>query len=578
MRRAHQVIRSHTHFFVITTLLIIVMTFPTIVFVFRTDEFRLPTGNSTDVFIHIWDIWYGKQILSGQADRFYTDLLFYPEGVSLVYHPIYGFPLNIALQSALQSLMPVSNAFSLTYLLVVFSNASAAYIYALWLFEDRWIALFGALVFGLQPHSLTLPNFLHGSTIVTIPLTFYCLHRGIRERSTLRIVLAGLLAGLTATISLYTFACLILTLAAGVCAFAVSRWRDRRFWLNIGLLAIIAAVSSFSAIYPVLADSQSLDAAIAWHGSERSVDFLSAIINRDNPFIGAFLVSIFNTPAEAEIVGTGYLGYLPLVLIGSGLLSKTVRRKMLPWLILFLGFYTLTLGSTLSVNGVNLPEILLPKHFLNEIVPVIFKAFSETRIFQIGVLLPLSVLACYGLAGLREARPIAGRSWFILLLLVLLAVEYYIPTRERVIIDDQIAYNDWLADEDIEIRLINLPMGRNNSKLYNLYQSFNGYPQVEGAISRTPDEAFNYIRSNFILGAWYKSEPVSCLAETKVSYLSALDRLEADGFTHVVFHRHVGKNESRVPIVASLAKAVPAYEDDAVSIFRIHDLRDSCPM
>ena len=449
MRRAHQVIRSHSHFFVITTLLIIVMTFPTIAYVFQTDEFRLPTGNSTDVFIHIWDIWYGKQILSGQADRFYTDLLFYPEGVSLVHHPIYGFPLNIALQSALQSLMPVSNAFSLTYLLVVFANASAAYIYALWLFEDRWIALFGALVFGLQPHSLTLPNFLPGSTVMTIPLTFYCLHRGIRERNYLRIVLAGLLTGLTATISLYTFACLVLTLAAGVCAFAVCRWRDRRFWLNIGLLAIIAAVSSFSAVYPVLADSQSLDAAIAWHGSERSVDVLAAIVNRDNPFIGAFLVSIFNTLAEAEIVGTGYLGYLPLVLIGIGLLSKTVRRKMLPWLILFLGFYTLTLGSTLSVNGVNLPEILLPKHFLNEIVPVFFKAFSETRIFQIGVLLPLSVLACYGLAGLREARPIAGRSWFILLLTrPAWLLEYYIPTRERVIIDDQIAYNDWLADED----------------------------------------------------------------------------------------------------------------------------------
>ena len=32
-----------------------------------------------------------NKILTGQADRFYTDLIFYPDGVSLAYHPLF-FP------------------------------------------------------------------------------------------------------------------------------------------------------------------------------------------------------------------------------------------------------------------------------------------------------------------------------------------------------------------------------------------------------------------------------------------------------------------------------------------------------
>ena len=562
---------------IVTTVLLLVMTYPTVEHIFRTDEFWLPTGNSTDVFVHIWDIWYGNQILNGQADRSYTDLLFYPEGVSLVHHPFSGLPVIISVQLALQSLLPISNAFTLTFLLVVYANALATYLYCLWLFKNKWIALFGAVALGFSPHVMGLSYSLHDGFLATFVLAIYCFHRGMKERHMTLVFAAGIFAGLTATVTLYSFVCLMISLAAGVCAFAVEKWRERDYWRNIGILSVAIAISSIWTVYPMMAGSQSLEAALEWHGGETTNDLISSFVNHNNPILGPLLESVLMTPANAKISVTSYLGYVPLLLVSAGLMHKATNRNMLPWLLLFIGFFVLRLGSFLYVNGIEYSDVWLPKYYLNEILPFAFKPFTATSRFQIGALLPFTMLACYGLAAVGSANLTARRSWFIVLLIGLMAVEFYVPVRERVFYDDQFAYNDWLAEEDTEIRLINLPMGRKQSKLYSLYQSINGYPQVEGAISRTPDEAFNYIRSNSILSAWFKSEPVSCLAETKADYLFALDRLEADGFTHVVFHRHVGNNESRAAVGASLAKAVPAYEDNVVSIYRMHDLRQSCP-
>ena len=282
MRRLCTEIRRHLHFFIVVALLTTVMTFPTIVHVFKTDVFWLPTGDSSDIFIHIWDIWYWKEILSGQADRSYTTVLFYPEGVSLLHHPFSSLPTNL-LQLAIQKVMPVSNVFCIAYLLIICLNALSAYVYTLWLFNQRWIALFGAVVFGFSPHLIGRPNQLHDATVAPIALAFYCFHRGVVEKRTRLIFIAGLLTGLTSTITLYNFSCLMITLAAGVCVFAVGRGRDRSYWTNVALLALTIVASCIWTVYPLVADSKSLDAALEWHKQEVSNDLIHSLVNHSHP-------------------------------------------------------------------------------------------------------------------------------------------------------------------------------------------------------------------------------------------------------------------------------------------------------
>lgn len=572
MRELRSIAGEHLHFIAVVTLLTLVMTFPTIVYVFRTDVFWLPIGNSADA--NGWDIWYWEQVLRGEADRYYTDVIFYPEGVSLVHHPFLQQPA-LLLRIILQQFMPFTNAFNIVFLLVIASNALAAYLYALWLFKDKWTALAAAVVFGFSPHVVGNPNQLHDAMIATIALAVYFFHRGVVEKNSPLVIAAGLTAGLTSTISPYNFSCLMMTLAACAFALAIRRWRDLRYWRDVGLLALLIVLSSAGTLYPVLADSEALDSALAFHADEQKNDFVSAFVNHENPLLGQPLTALLQAPPGAKLSYSSYIGIIPLALIGIGLYSDETRRPMLPWLILAAGFFVLRLGSILNVNGVVYPDIRLPKYYLNELFPFVFQAFNATKRFNIGFFLPFCLLAGYGVIALRAMRLSTTRPWFLLLLVGLIALEYYVPVVDRVYHPEEYAYIDWLNGEEAdEIRLINIPMGRFNAKRYNLHQAFNGFPHATGSISREPDSAYDYIRANSLLASWWTKTTESCDIATRDLYLSALERLERDGFSHVVFHQEA---RYRDLLIDSFKNAQPSYRDDYVWIYRLEDLRDGCP-
>ena len=189
--------------------------------------------------------------------------------------------------------------------------------------------------------------------------------------------------------------------------------------------------------------------------------------------------------------------------------------------------------------------------------------------------MPLAVLFCFGLIALQERHPVARKPLIILLLIGVVAFEYYTTIEERVILKEQFAFLDWLAEEGSdEIRLINLPMGRDNSERYSLYQSLSGYPHAEGAISRTPSSAYDYIKGNQLLNGWLDNLSVLCGIQRESKYLLAMQQLADAGFTHVVYHRGL----SNAGLIAeTFVGAEISYADEYVSIFRLGALRDSCP-
>ena len=575
-----RLLASHRHTVIVVGLLTLVTTFPTIVYVFRTDVFWHPAGTSHDVYIAFWNVWYGKLLLAGQADPNFTNLIFYPEGLSLATQP-FTMPHVIAV-NLLSLVLPVSSAFSLAYLLNIFLCALAAYAYLCWLFKDKWVALLGAAIFGLSPHVVGHPNHPHIASVATFPLALYCLHRGIRESRRPLVIAAGLLTGLTSEIILYNYVCLVITVGVAVIALAIARWRERRFWVNVTLLLVSGSLASLWQVYPLLAGSDSIHEMATWHGeAEIHTDAISYLINHQNPLLGRLISAIAPIVYGEHLSHSSYLGYLPLLLIGIGLLKTVTRRRMAPWAFLCALFLILRLGSHLVVNGAAYPDILLPKYYLNRLLPVIFTSFWEADHFMMGALLPLAVLVCYGLVALRKRFTFAAKPEFVLAFIVIVALEYHIPIRtdrifpagDGTISQERLAFLDWLDHEDGEIRLVNLPMGRKQSKIYTLYQALSGFPHAEGAISRTPDSAFDYIRANLLLNAWRNQQLISCQWVDRDEYLAGLAQLEADGFSHVVFHREFqdsgGVNES-------FREVEPAYADEYVQIYRLGALRESC--
>ncbi|MCY3865360.1 MAG: glycosyltransferase family 39 protein [Chloroflexi bacterium] len=563
--------RQHWRFLIGFPIFMVIMTWPTIIHVFDAGVFWLPTGNK-DIWMKFWDAWRLPFIIADSRNYFFSDGLFYPDGLSLVYHN-FSFPHMIVF-GALQKLMPASNAFNLSFLLIVGANGVAAYLFLLRLFRNLWLAFAGAVIFALSPFVLSQPHHPDVILIAVAPLSLYFLDRGLLEERWHWTALSGFIIAATLFIGMYIYVCLVFTVGLFLLGYAKRRWSSPAFWRRVILLTLIAGSFSFLRVYPLIENSSSFEEALDKRGGgEQSNELLASFVNSKHPLVPSELRERLEQNRQTSS-DRAYLGYIPLLLIAYGLLRGSNRRRMAPWLILLLLFFALRLGSNLVIFGQRYDHIVLPKHFLDQLLPFLFESFWDTSLYQIGLALPLVVLACFGLMTALNAAPPRHRVTLVLSVLVLTCFEYYLPLRPLIIASDQTNFLNWLKSEEDQdrIRLIHLPMGRHESKVYGYYQSLSGYPHVEGLASRTPPSAYDTINGHLILSHWRRDRPIICLPASRAQYLAALDQLQADGFTHVVLHANV-RSASLAPGFNSLQ---PAYEDSAVRIYRLAQLKGSC--
>lgn len=573
MTTLRRVLRNYLPFIIVVAVLLVLMTWPTVVYVFNTDVFWLPTI-VYDAWTNVWNAWYAELILAGKAELLHTDLMFYPEGVSLAFQS-FSLP-HVMMLNALSSVMPLSNAYSLSYLIIIFATTLSAYIYLLYLFRLKWVSLLGAVIFGCSIYVIARPSQPLVTNIATIPLALYFFHRAVLEKRWLFTLVAGFLVGATAFVGIYTYVCLVMALGLVILYFALLRWRTPAFWMRVLLALAVAGIMGLVRVYPMLSDSPALEQALTKGGGEEiNTDLFFSFVNYHHPALTPLFFQFFEPETDPRW-SSSYIGFIPLALLALGLLRPTYRRKMLFWLYLLIPFFILRLGSHLAINDQEFSHILLPKHLLDQLLPSVFEAFYATDYFHSGALLPLAVLSCYGALTLLRASSQRFRWPIIAALIFGVAFEYYNSLEHMVIPDEQLVFLDWLAEEDDQdkIRLINVPMGRVNAKLYNFYQTLSGYPHAEGVAGRTPQSAYNYIDSNPLLSAWSSGKNMPCRLTDQARYLAALDALVRDGFTHVVMH-HEAFFASRVEDSFVFAEA--AFDNEYASVYRLSELRGTCP-
>jgi len=575
MSRIRAACRKHSPFIIVLPLLIVVMTWPALPHAADRETVAYPTRN-VDVWQKQWDVWHWEQFLAGKTSFYHSDVMFFPAGLSLAFEN-FSLPHMIA-ASLLGAFLPPAKAYTLTYLLIIFAVALSAYVYLNYLLRDRWLATLGAAVFGLNQHIVGHAAHPDVNLLVSLPLTAYFFQRALREARFRHIVYCGLTVGLTAYMSLYIFVCVLITLALMALAYAVERWREFRFWRWTLALGLVIALVSAGRMAPMLADAAELASAISKNSAkETGTDLLSYFVNYRHPMTAPLLKSLFQADSPFYEPHTSYLGYLPLALIIIGFFRPGRRRKMWPWLALGLPFLLLRLGSVLRVDGHDYSDIVLPKSLLDELLPAIFSPFHAPDHFQMGLLLPLAVLTCYGLKSIVESRPPKQRILVTLAVIALVAFEYYESPAPRIILEQQLAFMEALPQDSAggAPRLINLPIGRQHAKLYGFYQTLTGYPQVEGLTGRTPPGAYAYIDGNFLLNAWKSGTSVHCLPPLRADFSAGVSQLQADGFTHIVWHHWLAED---MPIASSFVGLSATYKDEYVEIYRVEDLRQSCDL
>ena len=567
------VLRRHRFFLVAAPIAILVMTNPTAAIVLDVDTWRAPT-HSADVFMGYWDAWYGEKILRGEADLFRSDLLFHPQGLSLAFHN-YCLP-HMLLLGALWKVLPPVNANALAYLIILAANLLSAYAFLLRKVSRPEFACAGAIMFALSPYLLVRKDQAHLLVLATIPLTLLFLDLAVRRRRWRYSLLAGGLVGFTAFSGLYIFVCLSITLGCYALILAAHHWREAGFWGSLFLLLLVAGIVSLPRLYPMIADQALLAEALDKRkGEEQHTDMLMLFLNTDHPLLHDFRDQLFSGRRLWRYADSA-LGFLPIALISLCALRSRRRRELLPWLIILLVFVCLRLGSHLTIGGYDLRRIALPKHLLDRLFPPVFEAFWNVSDFQIGILLPWAALFCLSLEWLLGSRGARARAAAVALILVIVCFEYYSETTWHVSTDPQrLAWIDWLddADEPEALALIHLPMGRNISKQYGFFQTYNGIPHAEGLAARTPAQAYDYIAGNLLLNAWRQHEAALCTLQDKSAWLNAAEYLRADGFTHIIYHWPLLVSDA---IFADLAALPAVYSDDYASIFLVEDLPLAC--
>ena len=341
-------LRNHWHVLLVVPLVVIAITWPTFPRIFNGDEFWLHTSQH-DKWIPFWLAWHVENVLAGQAQFYYSDAIFHPQGLSLAFQH-HELPHTI-LFLGLQRILPADDAFNLLYLLFRCFNALCGYLLIHHLIRDRWIALFGAVAISVAAAHPNVVPIADINLYATLPLTMYFYHRSVFESRWKFAVLAGICSGMTALIGEYTYVFTLISVIIYAIFLAWKHWRKPVFWRQCLLFFALSGSFALLRFFPLILDSTLRNQGIArYEDFVQGKDILDFLVYTPNPISGDFLHSVFNVPPDSSH-SNGYLGYINVVLLGCAIFCKPWRRKLAPWIATLIFFVMMRMGHYLIYNG-----------------------------------------------------------------------------------------------------------------------------------------------------------------------------------------------------------------------------------
>lgn len=532
----------------------------------------MPVGGDTSM--KLWDVWWFERLLATGQTFHYTNELFYPNGLDLSFHPA-SWTVTVAIW-LLKPVIGLFSAYKLMILVAVFSSAYAAYLLAHFLTKHRLAAWFAGAIYSFSPyHFADLRGHPDLAQLALAPLAILCLLKSLESRRLWLAALSGVLIGLVAWTGLYLFGFAVITigLVLAYTAVAEQSWRAPFFWRTVLVLVLASAPLLVPRLLPIFNDRESLSFVIEnkFAAYEAQADLLSYVVPPPmNPLLPDFVRQVSARVAESVAVSPSpYLGWVAVTACLSAVVMPQDRKSKLLWLGLALLFFVLSLGPALRFGSRVYASVPLPAMLLVENVQL----FRSVRpiLFHIGLLLPLAMLAAFGLADwFRKLAAWPARAAAVALALALvLFAEYWTGPFKLSPLEESPVYKQ-LAEQPGEFALINLPMGYSPSKYYLYLQTLHQRPIVEGMTSRMPPNAFGYMDSNLLLAMWLGEEPLDCTDFSMRTMRASIDALITDGFGYVLVHD--------AQQFADYFQGVPAWaSDQGVSVYALEQLRDNFP-
>jgi hypothetical protein len=462
---------------------------------------------------NLWALWWTRQALLKLAQLpFFTTYLFYPEGVSLLFHPLDVADGLLALP--LYGLWGGDVAYNLVILLSFVLAGWGAYGLALYLTGQRAASFVAGLIFALSPYHFQRVDLghLNLATIQWLPFYTLFLLKFVEQRSWRA---AGLAIFFLVFMALHSW---YYVMYAGLLSLAVIFWPGRvgereleelrketerkavffsgDGWARrVGRVGVVlggAGIILLPLLWPMLQLLGTTTLIGAHEPLRHSVDLRSFWVpGPPSAWANRFEeVWVSYAAQNREPGASAYLGYMALALSLVGLVGRRWRRQALWWLTTAISFTVLALGPQLQMDG-RILEVWLPYSWLAQGVSL----FAVTGIpgrFVVMTSLALAMLAAYGLSYVSsQISPVRPplRLWVCLGVGLLIGLEYLvIPLRLTSTRVD--TFYQSLAADPAAYALIDIKWDAN---FLMHAQTVHGKPLIGGWLARLPQEQAAYL-------------------------------------------------------------------------------------
>lgn len=543
------------------TLLAAVMTYPLL--------FQLNSGfasHTPDVYILAWDNWWIQHALAGGQNIFFTNFMFYPQGVSLAAH---SFSFTHTLVSSMFQILtnPIA-AYNLAIFAIFPIGGLGMYLLAKHLTPSRAAAWIAGLIYTFAPYHMTQAlGHPHLSYVQFIPFAVLFTLKTIESHRARDLIAAIVFFTLTAYAGQHLLVVAFTWLIVFLPIDFIANRRPLRKPAVLSLIGIVLGtlILSFPLYQPAISDilhGQSIQALQTGEFDDTQTDALAYFIpTRYHPVFGASLEETYRNLGKNNL-WMPYLGYAALLLAIVGIASQ--RRKSLAWAMSGLVCIVLALGPQLRINGITYANIPLPFAALQNIFPFSFLRSPDR--FNIVVSLPLAVLAAYGFAAMaQKLSSTRGRVITTTVLSGLILFEYLSVPYPMMPLPEQSPFVTQLANETDPYAVLDLPMGRNPSKVYLYWQTLHHKPLIEGHVSRTPDRAYDFIENNLLLRALRNSIKGTLTDEQRVT---AMQQLADQHVRYLLVHIPMS-NPDQIDQYRAIIGADPIYADELVQVYAV---------
>jgi hypothetical protein len=559
-------------------------------------QFTTAVPGGGDAWQHLWNLWWmRKALIDLHTSPFHTNYLYYPQGVSLLFHTL--VPLESAATVPFQllgiDLLPLYNG-------VLFSSFVLAG-YGTWLLvrdltHNDGAAFVAGFAFAFCPYHMGhLLGHMNLASLQWIPFYLWALFRACGAPGSPVAALApgrGTL-GWAAVAGLFLVANAltewIYVAFLGVFTGGYLLWRlladtgDRaglRAWPRVG-----ARLLTLGLVFGALAGPLLVRTALAQAGQDwmrfppretlvYSSDLIDSFVpSALHPFWPETAQALERQQPERNTAERSvFLGYATIFVAGMGLLLWR-RRAALFWGLAAAAAWVLSLGPVLHALGRSTftafnATIPLPYLALYNLVP----GFSVMRVparFVVLASLALAVLVGYALAavwerrrGSRAPRFVAGVT-MALIALEFLAVPYPMATPGY-----HIPFYEQVAHEPGAFALLELPLRPMAD--YMAYQTVHGKPMVYGYLSRQPPDPF--IANTPVLTYLLNSSAADSLPPAQAA--AGAGALQAAGIRYVIVHWWAFTDAQAATMRAKLAAIFPNQQPqddpaDRMAIYRL---------